>query len=477
MNNNSLQRKAAKGVAWSAIERFSVQGVNFLIQLILARLLLPSDYGLVGMLSIFINLAQIFVDSGFANALIQKKNCTNKDYSTVFLYNFVIALVLYAILFFCAPAISNFYNEPKLINVTRVISLTLVINAISIIQRTKLIKSLDFKSQAKVSVSSATLSGVLGIVLAYKGFGVWSLCFQQIANGVLQAIFYLVLVKWFPLLVFDKTSFKELFNFGYKLVLVNLINAIYKNLYTIVIGKKFTPEKVGLYAKAEQFVVFPSGNLGSLIIRVIYPLLSEVQNDEGKLKSVYRNAIKLSSYIIFPLMFGLLAITKPFISVVLTDKWLSMAPIMQILCLDWMLDHISMINLNLLMVKGRTDLSLRLEIIKKIIAISILACSIPFGIIVMCWGRVLYSVIATYLNTRYTKLLIGLSLRNQLHDILPYFISSLIMALSVLFFNEFIAFSWAQLIVGIIVGVLVYLFISFCFFRDTLKKIISMKPW
>ena len=472
--SETIRGLASKGIVWSGIERFSIQGVHFLVQVILARLLTPDDYGLVGLLVVFINLAQTLVDSGFANALIQKQNCTDRDYSTVFIYNCAISIIVYFILFVSAPYIADFYKEEELTSVLRFLSIIVVLNSLSIIQRTRLIKKVDFQTQAKITLSSALLSGIIGIVLAYNGLGAWSLCWQQVSNSIIQFILFLLLLRWLPSLVFDLQSFKSLFKFGYKLVFASIINAIYKNLYTIVIGKKYTSESVGYYSRAEQFVVFPSANLGALIVRVIYPILSIVQNDNEKLKSIYRDSIKLSSYIIFPLMIGLLSLSEPLVLFLLTDKWIIMVPIMQILCLDWMLDHISMLNLNLLMVKGRTDLSLKLEIIKKVIAIVILFVTLPFGLIVMCWGRVLYSVLATYLNTIYTNKLISLSFLQQMRDIIPSMIASFAMGGIVYLSKAIFVSPFWQLIIGFIVGFLFYYVVSLLFFKDIIKKVMSL---
>ena len=411
----NLKQKTVSGIMWSAIERFSLQGVQFIIQIILARLLLPSDYGMIGMLAIFLQVAQVFIDSGFTNALIQKKDRTEEDFATVFYFNILVAVLFYGILFFSASLIADFYNMPTLVLVIRFIALSLIINALSAIHRTKLIISVNFKTQSKISLGAAFISGVIGIWMAYVGCGVWALVWQTLLN------------------TFSKSSFERLFNFGSKLLISSLINTVYRNLYTIVIGKKFSVVELGYYTRAEQFAIFPSNNLNALVSRVAYPILSSIQDDDKCLTNAYRNYIRLSSYIIFPLMVGLLVLANPIISLLLTDKWSGVVILLQILCLDWMFDHLSQINLNLLWVKGRSDLSLRLEIIKKTIAIFILFVSIPFGLEVMCWGRVIYSLIATYLNTYYTNSLIDLTLKLQVKDVFPSLILSFIMGGSFLY--------------------------------------------
>ncbi len=469
---DTLKKQTITGVFWSGLERFSVQGVTFLVQLVLARLLTPNEYGLIGMLVVFLQIGQVFIDSGFANALIQKKECTPADFATVFYYNLLLSLAIYAILFFTAPFIASFYNQDILIPLLRLLSLTLIINALAIVQKTILVKRVDFRTQTKVSLFSAILSGIIGISLASKSFGVWALCWQQISFSFLQLFFYTLYVHWLPNSKFSKESFIKLFNFGSKLLISSLISVIYKNLYSVVIGKKFTAAELGYYTRAEQFAMFPSNNLGNIIARVAFPIFSKIQDDTPKLCTAYRRIIQYSSYIIFPLMCGLIAIAEPLITVLLTEKWLGIVPLLQILCIDWMLDHLSIINLNLLYVKGRSDWALRLEIIKKIIAIIILIATIPFGLTIMCWGRVLYSIIATIINTHYTRILINLNFFQQMIDIIPYLIGALVMAAIVYGVNLLISTSISQVIIGMLIGVIIYAIITFICYKGIRTRLI-----
>ncbi len=469
---DTLKKQTITGVFWSGLERFSVQGVTFLVQLVLARLLTPNEYGLIGMLVVFLQIGQVFIDSGFANALIQKKECTPADFATVFYYNLLLSLAIYAILFFTAPFIASFYNQDILIPLLRLLSLTLIINALAIVQKTILVKRVDFRTQTKVSLFSAILSGIIGISLASKSFGVWALCWQQISFSFLQLFFYTLYVHWLPNSKFSKESFIKLFNFGSKLLISSLISVIYKNLYSVVIGKKFTAAELGYYTRAEQFAMFPSNNLGNIIARVAFPIFSKIQDDTPKLCTAYRRIIQYSSYIIFPLMCGLIAIAEPLITVLLTEKWLGIVPLLQILCIDWMLDHLSIINLNLLYVKGRSDWALRLEIIKKIIAIIILIATIPFGLTIMCWGRVLYSIIATIINTHYTRILINLNFFQQMIDIIPYLIGALVMAAIVYGVNLLISTSISQVIIGMLIGVITYAIITFICYKGIRTRLI-----
>ena len=454
---DSLKAKTFHGVVWSALERFSLQGVQFVINIIMARLLLPSDYGIIAMLAIFLQISQTFVDSGFTNALIQRKERTEVDFATVFYFNIVIGIVFYGVLYFSAPWIADFYHMPVLVPVTRVIALNLIISALSAVHKTKLTIAIDFKTQAKASLTAASISGGIGIWLAYVGFGVWALVVQTLMNALLLTLLLYYFLRWKPLWVFYTASFKRLFSFGSKLLVSGLIHTVYHNMYALVIGRKFSAQDLGYYTRAEQFAIFPSSNLNAIIARVAFPVLSDIQDETERLAEAYRKYIRLSSFIIFPLMFGLAALAKPVIVLLLTEKWLGIVVLLQILCFDWMFDHLSVINLNLLYVKGRSDLALRLEIVKKIIATSILFLSIPFGLIGMCCGRVLYSLVATYLNTYYTKSLIGLSLRKQLNDIIPYWLLALSMGSAVIGLSSLCDFLWLQLLVGIVAGIVFYL--------------------
>lgn len=470
----SLKRKTVSGVMWSAIERFSLQGVQFVMQLVMARLLLPSDYGMIAMLTIFLQIAQAFIDSGFTNALIQKKDRTEVDYSTVFYFNIIIALLFYCILFVSAPLIAKFYNMPDLILVMRVMALSLIILSFSAVHKTKLTIEINFKIQSKITLIAAGISGIIGVGIAYLGYGVWALVYQSILNAMLTTILFNCFYRWKPLKTFSMKSFKRLFSFGSKLLVSGLIHTVYYNLYGIVIGKRFSAAELGYYTRAEQFAILPSYNLSAIITRVTFPILSSIQDDNERLASTYRKYIRLSSYLIFPLMVGLASLANPLVDLFLTEKWNGTVALLQILCFDWMFDHLSGINLNLLYVKGRSDLALRLEIIKKIIAITILLASIPLGIIGMCLGRVLYSLIATYANTYYTNSLIGLSFRTQLKDIIPYLILSLAMG-GVVYATTYLGLSnIIQLIIGITIGILFYISISYIFKITSLKVLLQL---
>lgn len=310
--------------------------------------------------------------------------------------------------------------------------------------------------------------------MAYKGTGVWALVVQSLLNALLITLLFFYCINWLPLKVFSKESFQRLFSFGSKLLFSRLIHALYYNLYSLVIGRKYSSAELGYYTRAEQFAILPSSNINAIISRVTFPILSNIQDDNVRLASAYRKYIKLASYLIFPLMVGLAAVAQPLVLLLLTEKWMMAAVLLQILCFDWMFDHLSIINLNLLYVKGRSDWALRMEIIKKTIATLILFASIPFGIEGMCWGRVLYSLIAAYLNSYYTKSLIGLSFMEQVKDIYPSLLLALFMGGVVFISIGFITHPALQLLAGILIGSTCYLFISYWLHFEALHEILSM---
>jgi O-antigen/teichoic acid export membrane protein len=470
----NLKNKAFNGVLWSAAERFSLQGVQFVFNIIIARLLLPSDFGIIAMLAVFLQISQAFIDSGFTNALIQKQNRTEQDFSTVFYFNIFISIVFYIVLYFSAPFIAVFYNIPLLIPITRFISISLVINSLSAIHKVKLSILIDFRSQAKVAFVSAFLSGGIGVFFAYLGYGVWSLVIQTIASALFITAYMWVILRWKPALVFSFRSFKVLFSFGSKLLLSGLISTVYRNLYPLLIGKKFSAFELGVFSNADLFSKILSSNLSSIMSRVMFPVLVTVQNDNERLVSIYRRYIRLTSFIIFPSMIWMVAMANPIVSFLLTEKWIEVVVLLQILCFDWMFDHLSVINLNLLLVKGRSDLSLKLEIIKKSFAVTILFISLYWGIEGVCYGRVLYSLIATVLNTHYTKTLIDLSFFEQLKDVYPYFFMSIIMGFGVYLLNFVECLAVLKLLLGLGIGALIYFSFSIVLYKSDIYDFLAL---
>ena len=454
--SESLKQKTLKGASWSFVEQVFTRGVNFLIGIILARLLSPTDYGLVGMMGIFIAVAQLFVDGGLASALIRTKNPSDADFSTVYIVNLTLSLVFYAILFFSAPLIANFYEEPLLKPLLRAVALILVICSLSSIHGTLLTIRVDFKTKTIISLASSILSGGLGIYCAYKGMGAWALVAQSVASATVVTVLTLIFVHGMPRMVFSKESFKRLFSYSSKLLAASVISTVYDNAYPSVIGKRFGSADTGLFTRAGQFPGMANSTVTSALNRVAFPVLSQIQDDNERLLNVYEKYIQLSCFLIFPMLLWLCGSARPLVSFLLTDKWLACVPLMQILCFGLLANGITTINLNLLYVKGRSDLVLRLEIIKKTIAFTILFVSMLFDLKVMCYGQVLYSIIALCLNTLYTKKILGYGLGRQLKVVLPYLLPALAVLAVSLFFSSHISNHLLSLAVSFTVGAVLY---------------------
>ncbi len=424
----SLKEKTVSGLFWSFIDQFAKLGITFLIGIILARLLSPREFGLIGMISVFIAISQTFIDSGFTNALIRKKDCTQTDFSTVFFFNLITGIVFYIILFVSARSVAQFFNEPELKSILQVVGLALLIDSLTMIQRTILTKRIDFKLQARISVISSLGSGILGLIMAFAGFGVWSLVVKHLSNQVLNSAFLWLWNRWKPIFVFSKKSFSELFGFGSKLLISGLIDTVYHNIYDLIIGKFFSAQELGFYARARGFKDLPSKNLNNIIARVSYPVLTSIQDDIPRLKSNYQKLIRSIMFITFILMLGMAAVAEPMIIALIGEKWRQSIIYLQMLCFVGMFYPLHALNLNMLQVQGRSDLFLKLEIIKKTLAVPVIIIGIYWGIKAMIAGMIVNTVIAYYVNSYWSGRLIGYSFKQQVSDILPGFCLALIMA-------------------------------------------------
>lgn len=458
--SGGLKHKTVKGVGWSFVDNISSSGISFIVGIVLARILSPEEYGIMAMVAIFIAISNSIVDSGFSNALIRKTDAKNIDYNTTFYFNLVISVLLYLLLYVCAPFVSLFFSEPLLTPVIRVLGLILIVNSCAIIQRTILVKAVDFKTQTKISLIASIISGVIGISMALYHCGVWSLVGQQLSRQVLNSFFLWIYGKWRPLLEFSVMSFKELFGFGSKLLLSGVIDTIYKNIYYLVIGRFYNAVQLGQYTRAEQFTTIFSSNLTSVIQRVSYPVLSSIQEDPERLRDAYRKVIKVTMLVTFACMLGLAAVAKPLVLLLIGEKWLVAVPFLQILCFAEMLYPLHAINLNILQVKGRSDLYLKLEVLKKAIGVIPVVLGIFVGIDYMLWGAVVLSFICYFLNSCYSGGLISYSAKEQIKDIFPCFIVSLLVAslmwgITFLELNLFVILIF-QLVTGICFAFFVY---------------------
>lgn len=403
--------RVTNGILWSAIERFSVQGIQFFLSIVIARLISPSDYGLIAMLSIFLAIAQQFVDSGFANALIQKKDRSDVDFSTVFYANLIIAVVAYAALYVAAPWIADFYSEPKLIAVTRWVGLTVVLMAFSIVQRAKLTIELDFKKQAQVSLVSVIISGICGILLAWKGYGVWALVVQTLVNNFVNSLLLWVFAHWTLRPVFSWTSFRSLFSFGSKLLVVGVLHVLYNNIYTVIIGKKYNASDVGFFNRSQTLANFPSFNISSVVCRAIYPEQCNLQSDRDRLVDSFLRYQRLLAYLVFPAMAMMAVLSAPLIEFVLSERWLPAAGLLPILCMGYVWTPVWATCWQIINTQGRSDLSLKVELICKTISLAVLVATIPFGLRPICYGLALSCLVDVIVIIPYVKKLVGVGYR------------------------------------------------------------------
>jgi O-antigen/teichoic acid export membrane protein len=460
---DNLQQKTFSGMIWTFAQHFSLEGFAFVQGIILARLLVPKDYGLIAMTQIFFAVARVFIDSGFGNALMRKKNRKEIDYSTVFVTNVVLTFFFAVALFLLAPSIGDFYKEPILKDIVRANAILLVINSVNAVQATRLRINLQFKIFGFISVVSTVSIGIITIVLAYLGDGVWSLIYPNFLAPFLNFILYWYFQRWRPKLQFSWKVWREYFAYGSNLLLASLITKIWDNLYPFIIGKKFSAVDLGYYSRAHGYANLPATSFQGTLNSVTFPVLSSIQDDDCRLRDAYRRLIRVSGYVVFPMLMGLAALAKPVILVLITDKWAASIPYLVVICFAAMLRPIQILNLNLLKVKGRSDLVLKLEVLKKTIYLLVILITMNYSVLAMCFGGVLSSHIALFINTYYTGKLIHVGYFVQMKDLLPSFLFSTTMGLLVYASTLVFSNMLIQLFVGIVLGITYYYFVSVLF--------------
>ena len=424
------------GLAWSGLEKFLSQGISFLIGLIIARKLYPEDYGLFGIILVIISISAIFVDSGFSTALIQKKNRDDNDYNTIFTFNLFFSIAVYFFIFVISPYLSDFFSEPKLILTTRIASITILINALSLVHYSRLIINLDFKSQSKISIISSFISGLVGMYLAYNGYGIWSLIIMIVSRSTINTILLWTHNKWLPKLDFKVERFKPLFEFSSKIMITALINTIFTNIYIVVIGKKFSGSLLGYYTRATQITNFSVINFTEIIQRVSFPILSEIQEEKHELVEKHKRLIKCTSYLIFPILTILFFLSESLIELVLTKKWIEAVWMVKLLCIANLFHPIHSLNLNLLNVIGRSDLLLKIEILKKILIVLILIATIPLGLKYVIIGQIIISFFALIINAYYIGIELGYKLLHQLNDMYLNILATAILAIFLFYISQ-----------------------------------------
>lgn len=478
MAEQSLKSKTIKGTIWSAVDNLTQYGVTFIVSIVLARLLKPDDYGLIGIITIFTTVCTAIINGGFSNALIRKKDPTEDDYSTTFIVNLGLSILLYFIVFACSPLISRFFVREELVPLTRTSSLIMIAGAFGIVQQVRLTKRIDFKTQTKITLVASMTSGSIGIVMAALGFGVWALVAQGLSAQILKTLFLWIFNHWTPSMRFNRDSFNELFGFGWKMMASGVLDSLWTQLYQVVVGKFYSPATLGQYTRAKQFSQMFSSNLTTVIQRVTYPVLSDIQEEKGRMVSAYRKIIKTTMFITFALMFALGAVAEPLLNCLIGEKWHEAATYLPLICLVGAFYPLHAINLNMLQVQGRSDLFLGMEIIKKIIGLAPLFVGAFVGIFPMLYVTVITNIISYFLNSYFPGKLLGYTSWMQIKDIAPSFGISLMMAI-VVYIMKFLPLSyWIILPLQILTGTV--LFISICIitrsaeFKEVLNIITSM---
>lgn len=458
--SESIKNKAIRGVAWSAVEKFLRQGLMTLFSIIIARQLSPSDYGLVAMLTIFLVVAQVFVDSGFVEALIQKQDRTEVDFSTTFWFNIGVSLLIYVVLFLCSPFIASFYDELLLEELLVWMALIFVINAFRTVQQAKLNIAMDFRRQAWISIIAISVSGCVGIWMAYHGFGVWTLVWQPLLQNFLNVVLLWVSAGWMPSFVFSIRSFKELFGFGSRLLMSRTLHAIYTNGSFLLIGKFYSPAATGLYSQATQMTSFVPTAINDVVARVAYPIECELQDNNDELQRRFFQMLRMTCFLLFPLMMGLAALAEPVVRLLLTEKWIEAVPLMRILCFAWIWWPASNMSWQLLNAKHRSDYCLKAEIIKKTIAVSLLVFSLFWGIKAVCVGILVYYVTDVYVMTLFTKrILPKVTFIGEMKALLPILIRAMVMGIGVYLLSYIISSDIVLIGTGVVVGVVFYVVI------------------
>lgn len=468
-SKNNLKQQTKKGLYWSFFNQFANYGMQFCVGIVMARLLSPSDYGITALPGVFLAIAAVFQDSGMAGALIRKPEIEEKDYSTLFLYSIGMGILMYAALFFASPYIASYFETPVLIPLVRVTALTFLWGPITTVQYVILKRKLDFKTPTKISIATKIFSAIVGITMAYMGYGLWALVISGVLSGFLNLILIVWAVRWYPRTGWSNESFKYLWGYGNKMLASSLLETAYSNITPLFVAKYYSPADLGVYNRARNYAIMPSQNVTGVIQNVTFPVLSKMQDDDESLARNYRRMLKTTAFVVFPLMMILAGLARPLIITMITAKWEACIILLQLLCFSLMWYPIHSINLNLLQVKGRTDLFFRLEVIKKIIGLSILVVTLPLGLVVFCIGGIISSLVCLAVNTYYTGKLINVGYLKQMRDLFPTFFLSLVLFGVILALNQFISNYLLQILVGGTVGSLVYLGGAYLFKFDELN--------
>lgn len=463
MSEENLKYKTKIAFYWNLISQVATYGMQFVVGVVMARLLSPEDYGLTALPAVFISVASVFVNGSFGLALIRKPDCSEKDLSTAFYYSIVMGILMYGLLFVSAPWIAAFYDAPILNELVRVTALTFLIAPINTPQTVILNHRIDFKTPARINIVTRLFSGALGIGIAYAGYGVWALVISNLFATLSSVFLTWIAVKWIPRERFSKESFHYLWNFGNKLMASSLIGTLYNNVTPVIVGKFFGPAELGIFNRADGYASLIKSEVALNVQSITYPVLSKMQEDEQHLVNTYSRMIKTVSFIYFPLVMLLIGLAKPLIVLMLTEKWAASIPLLQILCLAYLPNPIAVLNTNVLQIKGRSDLFLNLDIKKKTVALIIMSATLPFGLEPYCWGILLSQLYVLYICLKCATKVIPMGVRQQLFELFPMICLSFVMLASIFLFNYFLRNNWVQLFGGGLVGILIYVVGAYLF--------------
>ena len=470
----SLRNKAKTGFVWTFAQQFGNQAIGFTISLILARILLPEEFGLIGMIAILLAIGNTLLNAGLPQSLIRSENLEEDDYSTVFYFNLASSILAYLLVFLLAPLIAEFYSQPILIDIIRVYCLSFIISAFAAVQLARLTKKMDFKTQTLVAIPATIIGGITGVVMAYSGYGVWSLVWSSLITSFLSSAQLWFYSKWKPALIFNKHKFRKHFNFGYKLTISGLLNRIFENIYIIIIGKYFSAAQVGFYTRAETTKQLPLSNIFNSLDKITYPMFAEIQNDNVRLKRVYKQLLQMVVFTVSPILLFIAVLGEPTFRFLFTEKWLPAVPFFQILCVTGILYPLHAYNLSILNVKGRSDLFLKLEIYKKVVIVITVIITLPFGIFALLYGQIFISVISFFINAHYTGKFINYNAFRQLMDVVPI-IALAVFASSMIYLIDTYGIKDLpdifRILIGIFVGLIVYVGLAVSFRMDSLKDL------
>ncbi len=475
--NQSIKTKTLSGLFWSFFERIGAHLVSFIVSIVLARLLMPEEYGIIAIVLVFINICNVFINNSFSQALVQKKDSDDTDFSSVFYFNVVFSIVLYAVLYLCSPFIAHFYEMEILTPVIRVLGIGLLFSSANSVQKAKVSRDMQFKKFFFSNLGGTLLSAIIGIVMAYLGFGVWALVAQNLSNTIINTFILFVTIKWRPKLLFSLSKLRVLFNYGWKILVAGLINVLYEDFRSLYVGKLYSADELAYYTRGKQFPHLIVDNVNSSITSVLFPVISKSQGDIAKVKLLTRRAIKTSAYILTPLMFGLAAVAEPLVILLLTEKWLPCVPFLQILCINNALMPLQTANLQAINALGRSDIALRLEIVKKSFGFIMVIVFARISVLAMAWAGVVTGIVALIMNISPNKKLFGYGFIEQMKDILPFWFMSGVMMVSVMAISLLNLPTMLELVVMVLVGAIVYILLSIIFKVESFKYILNIaKP-